>query len=789
MYDAAEFIERNVDKLPGFLISVAAKSSNELIGEQLGELLKDRGDISSKVVQKRVTHRTVVQNFCKQLRELLISIDSGQARYIRCIKPCHELEITKRIDHRTVLRQIRCAGLVTAIELSRDTFPNKLPFSAVESRFGCLMPGVIRHSIKDMEAHDKAQVLMSTLFAPFIQQYRGSDFAMPFACGHTKVYFRAGALEELETLREVRIHSAALRIQYFLQMAVQKQHFQRLTKGFVLLQAHGRCRAQALQYTQKREAAVKIQTQVRRAISQSRYILMKESVLDIELWARSVLLRLRYRQLKTAADRINAWSRMQIHRRRYTTLARSVTAIQACARGRTQRERFRETRQAQGVLSHWWKSALSKIHYCRMKDAAAIVTVWSRSRIERLRYCRLLLAVTALQARVRTQKHSRNYARQRQAAQKITRWSHSILVRRSFNRIRVASNVISAWGRSRTQRAMFMQRKCASTVLTTWYRSQRESARYRDLQKAAALICLQRRSRTNHQLLVKKNSAARKIQAVAREHIQKNRSTLVDRVEQYKKQIQELNQVITTVTTEAALHLEEVEAEYEERLGEYEDEVLLLQQTIERNEAEKLDLKDEIAANVENVGNLKMGIKSMQASHREYLNKVMRAVEKANTDHAKALEKVKRERDMRVDELKAEIKMMKEGNDPATQKRKYDVNRLARKLESLIAPDYITAMAEKAGANGMTTEDCVEQKVSSKARKIIYRLEDIAKAVPVHCFSTRVEEQSSKEKDRCIEDLQQQLVRAYEEIERLENDATRSSSGPKRGFRSRVFHR
>jgi len=798
VYDASSFIERNVDKLPDALITVASQSSNTLIQRELLQIIKARGgNSSSDGTKKKPTHKTVVQKFCKELRDLLISVDSTETRYIRCIKPCDEVALPKRIDHQSVLRQICCAGLVTLVELSRETFPDNLPFSVVESRFRCLLPGNTLRSIVDMEPHDKAQVLMSAAFAPIIQKYRDSDFSMPFACGHTKVYFRAGALEELDQLRNECISLAALHIQNFFRMSAMKQMYRLVLQGIVLLQAESRRRTQEVLFQRKRESAVLIQTEVRRAIGQSNFLLMKECALVIEEWFRAVLLHLRYQRLKRSTQKIITWSRMQIARRRYNTILQSATTIQAYTRGMEPRYSFCMKRWAQVTISRWWKPIFVRLQHTRIREAAAVITVWGHSKIARLRFMRLQNAIVQLQARVRCEQLSRGYVREKQAAQIITGWSRALLVQKLLKRTQAAGKVITEWAHSRIHRVAFLQTKGAATILTCWYRTRKERMRYLDIQRAASLVRSRRRSLESQQLVAKRHSAARKIQAVVRSRHHKKRTSLEEELEQYKNKVQVLQSTIATVTAESALHMEEVEAEYEERLGEYEDEVLLLRQAIERHEVEKVKLKEEIVANVENVGNLKTGIQSMQESHRDYLNKVMRAIEKANAENAKALDLVKQDRDARVNELTTEIRMLRAGNHPETQKRNYDINRLARKLEKLIAPDYIVAMAEKASAHGMTTVECVEEKVSSKARKIIYRLEDKLSASPNTMRGDKVSEQDA-DKNRCIEKLQQQLVRAYEEIEamqtgrgyesRLETEAVRSIPAQKKGLR-RVFHR
>jgi hypothetical protein len=226
--------------------------------------------------------------------------------------------------------------------------------------------------------------------------------------------------------------------------------------------------------------------------------------------------------------------------------------------------------------------------------------------------------------------------------------------------------------------------------------------------------------------------------------------------------------------TETSLHNQDVEAEFEERLAEYEDEVLQLKQTIARYEEEKLTLLDELAANVENVQSLKSGLCSMQESHREYLKKVMKAVENANAEHMKAIQIVKHERDAKIHTLESEIARLKLKPgfvDTALEKMEQEIYGIARKLEKLIAPDYIAAVVDIARVTSVSSVDYIEETISSKARKLLYRLEDAAFAAASEAICNRSQENVEFRKidESCIQTLQQQLVHAYEEIERLQN--------------------
>lgn len=177
----------------------------------------------------------------------------------------------------------------------------------------------------------------------------------------------------------------------------------------------------------------------------------------------------------------------------------------------------------------------------------------------------------------------------------------------------------------------------------------------------------------------------------------------------------------------AEMHNQDIEIEYEERLSEYEREVLVLRQQLAAYESEKAALKGEIEASTGNVESLKEGIRSLQESHKGYLEKVMRAVEKANVEHRNAIEAMKRTRDARIAQLRAEIDSLRKRHevfDLSPREKHKKVYRLARKLEKHLSPISIASQLSKVQGK-VLDEDDIERCISSKARNLIYRMEDL----------------------------------------------------------------
>jgi Myosin head (motor domain) len=746
IYDASMFVERNTEKLPDFLISVVATSSNTLLSQVLGEVMKER-TVATKS-KRKLTKKTVIDVFQTQLKELMLSIEVSQSRYIKCVKPCNNLEVTKKIDHQLVLRQLRCSGLVAAIKLSRETFPNKLLFSTVARRFSCLLSAQTLTSTADMDAHDRTQVILTTVFAPLIETYQESSFSMPFACGRTKVFFRTGALETLERKRLFMFQKCAGKIQNFFRGFFCAKRYLWYRKECIRMQAHIRRRLISKNFKKLMHLVTSIQARVR--ATSVRKMLLKEKgyVICIQRWWASVCLRLLKEQqdvqLKAAAGtRISVWFSALLQSRRLKTHQLHAMVISTWIKARLQRTFFLRVKRA-AILIAAWSRTLPILHRFKLLKKAAY-TVSFRRRVQLAKRFRMskILAITRIQTIVRSRQQMKRY----------------LMLQKDFKlRLRLAQEHLAVTKLQSFVRSRQLACRENSVNLTKNDRSsdpQRDTLTYEQTSDTV----------TNCTTIVPKNGNDAETSIEIR--LVPTRYQFDDQLLLYKSQIDELKNDITLLTSEAELHKQEVEADFEERLAEYEEEVLLLKQSVLNLEAEKINLKDEIAANVMIVGNLKTGIRSMQEAHREYLNKVMRAIDNANIEHQRALELVKQDRDGKVNELLKEIERVKKekcickgDNCKSNQADSVSIYELARKIENLTSPNVIAALCKKTRKLA-AKEDYIDEKLSGKIRKLLYRIEDIATKFS---FSDPM----SRDQHQDILALHQQLADANNKIEKLQ---------------------
>lgn len=391
VYDASEFVERNMHRLPSELLHVISKTSNKMISEYFRTILHnavDRlnecktGSLPIAGRKRSSKKKAVLERFRIDLQGLMESMKGTEARYIRCVKP-NETLTPGKVNHCTIMRQLECAGLVTAIDLSRETYPNKLPLATVEERFDCLLSQFDKVLLREMPPYDKVQYMLSKLYAPFLEMYRNCEFTLPYACGKTKVYFRSGALEMLESLRFEFYSKQAVVIQTYSRRWLAKQKVERAWKGLITMQACSRGYLDQKKFHSIRSLAVRLQS-ARKGKKERRSFLAHRSA--------AILLQSRWRFLEGAKRRrkeraasilIVAFIRKAIHRKRFINRKAKCTKLQALTRGVFVRKRFEYVVQTCVLLQSFGRLVIATNRRKRLASAATTIGNFGRQCVKK----------------------------------------------------------------------------------------------------------------------------------------------------------------------------------------------------------------------------------------------------------------------------------------------------------------------------------------------------------------------------------------------------------------------
>eukprot|EP00550_Attheya_septentrionalis_P011962 CAMPEP_0198303888 /NCGR_PEP_ID=MMETSP1449-20131203/57118_1 /TAXON_ID=420275 /ORGANISM="Attheya septentrionalis, Strain CCMP2084" /LENGTH=1261 /DNA_ID=CAMNT_0044006395 /DNA_START=168 /DNA_END=3953 /DNA_ORIENTATION=+ len=217
-YDAHNFVMKNNDAISPDVIACIARSSNELIASAFGPRVEEN--------QATLVHQTVWTKFQSQLSLLMEDINKTTTRYIRCIVPNKEKQVLMT-DLTYTVSQLHSAGVLSAVTISRSTFPNRMDIPVVVDRFSFLRSAdckLTQKSTPDVEHEtdsDVASDLLGVSLRAMINSAKDDrstpeeEIKMPFICGKTRVYFRSGVLEFLEAKRLRAFDQMATKIQCF----------------------------------------------------------------------------------------------------------------------------------------------------------------------------------------------------------------------------------------------------------------------------------------------------------------------------------------------------------------------------------------------------------------------------------------------------------------------------------------------------------------------------------------------------------------------------------------------
>jgi myosin V len=188
VYFAQGFLARNQDDIIANHLQNEAMMHNE--GEEPARAAPKRG-------KSNISSETLWTKFRTQLNSLMKNLNETQSRYIRCVKP-NTLKKPLVMQHMTTIEQLRCAGVVAAVTISRSAFPNRLDHRACYERFKVLKAHSKNKTSSGEKIDHKAEI---TKILDNVLDKMTVDGKKAYVTGKSRVYFRLGALELLEAER------------------------------------------------------------------------------------------------------------------------------------------------------------------------------------------------------------------------------------------------------------------------------------------------------------------------------------------------------------------------------------------------------------------------------------------------------------------------------------------------------------------------------------------------------------------------------------------------------------
>merc|ERR1711910_172479 len=188
-YNVTGWLDKNKDPVNDTVVDVLKRGTCELMktvwADHPGQSAPPDNEKKKK---KKGGGKTVSSVYLVQLAELMGTLNTTEPHFIRCIVPnTHK----KPLETETplIMHQLTCNGVLEGIRVCMLGFPNRMLYRDYKARYMVLGAELLATAANDKEG---VFALMAKI----------NFEAEKFRCGHTMVFFRAGALAALEEARD-----------------------------------------------------------------------------------------------------------------------------------------------------------------------------------------------------------------------------------------------------------------------------------------------------------------------------------------------------------------------------------------------------------------------------------------------------------------------------------------------------------------------------------------------------------------------------------------------------------
>jgi len=189
-YNVTGWLEKNKDPVNDTVVDVLKRSSNKLLvllwEDHPGQSSPPEEDKSKK--KKKGGAKTVSSVYLVQLGELMHTLHSTEPHFIRCIVPNTHKQ-PGMVEPPLIMHQLTCNGVLEGIRICMRGFPNRMMYPDFKGRYQILGAAEIASS------NDNKTGVYALLDKISFSRDK-------YRLGHTKVFFRAGALAALEEARD-----------------------------------------------------------------------------------------------------------------------------------------------------------------------------------------------------------------------------------------------------------------------------------------------------------------------------------------------------------------------------------------------------------------------------------------------------------------------------------------------------------------------------------------------------------------------------------------------------------
>uniref|UniRef100_A0A673MNE8 Myosin-6 n=1 Tax=Sinocyclocheilus rhinocerous TaxID=307959 RepID=A0A673MNE8_9TELE len=197
-YNINNWLVKNKDPLNETVVGLFQKSTLKLLSmlfaNYAGAVSENgKGGKGGGSKKKGSSFQTVSALHRENLNKLMTNLRSTHPHFVRCIIP-NETKIPGAMENPLVMHQLRCNGVLEGIRICRKGFPNRILYGDFKQRYRILNTAAIPEG-QFIDSRKGAEKLLSSLDIDHNQ----------YKFGHTKVFFKAGLLGQLEEMRDDRL--------------------------------------------------------------------------------------------------------------------------------------------------------------------------------------------------------------------------------------------------------------------------------------------------------------------------------------------------------------------------------------------------------------------------------------------------------------------------------------------------------------------------------------------------------------------------------------------------------
>ncbi|XP_061510854.1 myosin heavy chain, muscle isoform X11 [Anopheles gambiae] len=224
-YNITGWLEKNKDPLNDTVVDQFKKGSNALMVEIFADHPGQSADPAAAKGgrgKKGAGFATVSSSYKEQLNNLMTTLKSTQPHFVRCIIP-NEMKTAGVVDAHLVMHQLTCNGVLEGIRICRKGFPNRMMYPDFKLRYLILAPAAMQAETEGKKAAEKCFEAI------------GLD-PDSYRIGHTKVFFRAGVLGQMEEFRDERLSKIMSWMQAWCRGYLSRKEFKKMQEQRVSLE-------------------------------------------------------------------------------------------------------------------------------------------------------------------------------------------------------------------------------------------------------------------------------------------------------------------------------------------------------------------------------------------------------------------------------------------------------------------------------------------------------------------------------------------------------------------------